>query len=282
MDNYSLPRRIWRIIYPVLIFLAIQIFVGLLVSVVVSVAFGLQAAFGGDAFDASALADAVTRYLGESAIMVLLASNLVSLAVFLPMWLAARKKSEPYMNRSPAALGLLVIGFFACFNIVQMFIFGVTDIMRFFPSYDEVVDVFEGGSILLQVVTVGVLAPVVEELLFRGLLMSRMKWLPAWAAVALQAVIFGAVHLNWFQSLYALLAGVLLGMVYVKYKSIILTMLAHIAYNLASVLLGEFMDDTVAMVVLLVCPVVTVVFGVLLLTRHRAVKRYAEPPLPMY
>ena len=44
-------------------------------------------------------------------------------------------------------------------------------------------------------ITAGVLAPIFEELLFRGLLLrSLLRRMPAWAAVVVSSVAFGVVH----------------------------------------------------------------------------------------
>ena len=274
MINYSLPRRIWRIIYPALLFLAIQFLVGALIVVFAAVAVIVQAVAGAAAgvTDAAVLMEVAMRLISENTIVIVFISNIATLSVFLPMWLITRSQAERYKRASPVVTGLLTAGFFAGFNIIQMVIFGLTDVMKYFPSYDEVNDVFAGGSFAMLVVSVGIAAPIVEELVFRGVLINRMKWLPVWAAVAIQGVLFGVVHLNLFQSLYAAIAGVLLGLVYVKYRSIIIAIIGHMAYNLASVLLGEFLTEDNAVIVLLVCPVVTVVCAVLLIRRGGAVR----------
>ena len=239
MKEFSLPRRIWRIVYPVLIFIAIQFVAIFLVSVFLAAALMVRDIISGAAaIDEAAVTEAITMFLTEHSVLVLLAANIASFAVFIPMWLITRKQAEPYFNENPMTVVLLIAGFFIGFNIVQMIIFGLTDITRFFPSYEEVSETLTGGSIMMQVVTVGFAAPIAEELLFRGILINRMKWLPVWAAVLVQALMFSLVHMNLFQSLYAFLAGVLLGIAYVKYRSIVAAIAGHIAFNLSSVLLG--------------------------------------------
>jgi membrane protease YdiL (CAAX protease family) len=49
---------------------------------------------------------------------------------------------------------------------------------------------------VLVIVAVAVGAPIIEEMLFRGVLLSTLRRrLPAWAAVAMSAVVFAAIHL---------------------------------------------------------------------------------------
>ena len=279
MDSYSLPRRIWRIIYPVLIFFGIQVVVGLFGGIILAFYFIFTSIISGAAqFDVAMLLDNVTRYITSNIIVVVLITNVASFAVFLPIWLSTRKRLEPYENKLTVVVGILVFGFFAGYNIIQMVIFGVLDVERFFPSYSEIEDVVTSGSLAMQILSVGLAAPVVEELVFRGILMNRMKWLPAWASVLIQAMIFGAIHMNWFQSLYAFLAGILLGLVYMKYRSITIAITGHIAFNMASVVLGEFLTEDNALVVLIICPVVMVACGTLLIARPGARKKAAALP----
>ena len=274
MDNYSLPRRIWRIIYPVLIFVGIQLVISILVSICATVAFTARGILSGaSGFDPAALTDAVTRFVKENAITVVFAANIVSYSVFFPIWLRTRDRAVPYNNKNPVFLGILVIGFFAGFNVVLMWIFGLTDIIKYFPSYDDVAEVFTSGSLIMQIIAAGIAAPVVEELLFRGILINRMKWLPAWSSVFIQALLFGVVHFNWFQSIYAFLAGILLGLIYVKYRSIILTIIGHIAFNLVSVILSEFLTERTAVVIVLLCPIITAACGITLIVRSKSTQK---------
>lgn len=273
MDEFSLPRRIWRIAYPILIFLGIQLVIGLAVGVCLAIAFTIQEAISGAAaLDAAAVMEGVTRFLTENAILIMLIANLVAFTVFFPMWLKTRKRIEPYKNKTTIAIGILVFGFFFCFNVVQIWIFGLVDITRFFPAYNEIEEVFSSGSLAIQIVTVGIAAPVVEELLFRGVLINRMRWLPVWASVFIQALLFGVVHLNWFQSIYAFIDGILLGLIYIKYRSVIMTITGHMAFNLASVLLGEFLTEQTAPYILLGCPGIVLACGVMLAVIPRARK----------
>ena len=248
---YSLPHRIWRIIYPLLIFLGIQLAVSMAFGFATTFALVFQAMLSHTAaLDDAQIRDVLLRMLGQNVMTTVLVSNALSLAVFIPMWMRTRKTLESCANNKPWLSALLTIGFFAGFNIVQMFIFSVTDVMKYFPSYDGVNEYLSGGSLLLQGLAVGVSAPVVEELVFRGIMMGRMKWLPLWASILIQGALFGVAHMNLFQGLYAFLAGVLLALLYAKYRSIILAILGHMAYNFISIVLGEFVtEDTTAVLV---------------------------------
>jgi uncharacterized protein len=68
-----------------------------------------------------------------------------------------------------------------------------------------------------------IMAPVTEELFFRGLILRRlMSGYPAWPAIWTSALLFMAFHLNPWQFPIALLAGLLLGWVYARTRSLLL------------------------------------------------------------
>lgn len=88
----------------------------------------------------------------------------------------------------------------------------------------------ETGLIPALAVVAG--APLAEELVFRGVIQSRLeRAMPVWIAIVLQAVLFGFIHGTPVQIGYAFLMGLLFG--YIRYRtgSILPTIAAHAAFN---------------------------------------------------
>lgn len=82
------------------------------------------------------------------------------------------------------------------------------------------------------------LAPIVEELLFRGLLLPALaRWLNSqWKAVLLTGFVFGAIHFPLFHNIPALIVfGTILGYVYVRTRSLTLVILIHFIFNAKSI-----------------------------------------------
>ncbi|MDO4556223.1 MAG: CPBP family intramembrane metalloprotease [Lachnospiraceae bacterium] len=76
------------------------------------------------------------------------------------------------------------------------------------------------------------MAPVFEELIFRGFLLRRaLRWRSVAAAVVLTAGFFGLLHMSVVQGLSAMAAGVVLCLLFVWKRSIGLCILAHSFYN---------------------------------------------------
>lgn len=88
------------------------------------------------------------------------------------------------------------------------------------------------GSDALSLVSLTVLAPVNEELLFRGLILAGFTGrYPAVPAVVASAGIFALFHLNPYQYFAALLMGIILAWLFLRTRSLGACMLAHALYN---------------------------------------------------
>lgn len=76
------------------------------------------------------------------------------------------------------------------------------------------------------------IAPLFEELIFRGLIMKRaLRWCSTGASVLMTAVLFGVLHLSIVQGISAAAAGIVLCVFYGRRKSVGLNILAHSIYN---------------------------------------------------
>jgi membrane protease YdiL (CAAX protease family) len=77
-----------------------------------------------------------------------------------------------------------------------------------------------------------IVAPLMEELLFRGLLLPGLERRHgAGPAVLVSALLFGLVHLDWSGSLYAFVAGLLLGALRLRVGSLWPCVTLHAAVN---------------------------------------------------
>jgi membrane protease YdiL (CAAX protease family) len=83
-----------------------------------------------------------------------------------------------------------------------------------------------------------ILAPIVEEVLFRGLLQNALAHkLPIWAAIGISALLFGAVHFDYYAFPVLAIMGVIFGVLYHLTGSLRVTILAHLINNSAALLL---------------------------------------------
>lgn len=94
-------------------------------------------------------------------------------------------------------------------------------------------------------IVVGLLAPLVEEVVFRGaILRSLLKWSRNhWVAIAVSAVLFAVVHGNPAQMPHAFLVGLLLGWMYYRTDSIVPGVAYHWVNNSIAYVLYNIMPD---------------------------------------
>ena len=93
------------------------------------------------------------------------------------------------------------------------------------------------APIFVQVVVVGIIIPVAEEMMFRGVLYRRYRETKGFYYAALwSSVFFSVTHLTMIQTVYAFLLGILLCYVYEKYGSVKAAIGLHICLNTGSIL----------------------------------------------
>ncbi len=104
-------------------------------------------------------------------------------------------------------------------------------------SYEEMsYSSFDAYDVTLAVISTAVLAPVLEEIVFRGYMLNRLlKVFEERKAVGIVSILFALCHINVFWGLYGLLMGYLLARVSIRQDNIIYSMAMHIGFNLPSV-----------------------------------------------
>lgn len=95
------------------------------------------------------------------------------------------------------------------------------------------------SGVLVQLIGIGILAPVMEEYLFRGLVYRRLKLhLPGWAAVLLGAGIFAVYHGNMPQILFAFPMALIMIWSYERWETLAAPIVFHMAANISTILLN--------------------------------------------
>lgn len=105
--------------------------------------------------------------------------------------------------------------------------------------------VLEGGG--LTMFTVIVLAPLLEEMLFRGVIQeSASRFYGPLAGVLIASAIFAIVHPNPQQIINAFFSGLILGYIYYRTRSLIPVIVIHAVNNaIAYILIRQFPDKIV-------------------------------------
>ena len=154
--------------------------------------------------------------------------GLANLVTILAVWGIFRRSAR--MDGASAALGwkdhlLALVG--CCFGVVALdFCAEILDLP------DMMVDIFiKLGSDPWGIVSIAIIGPVAEEVLFRWGIMRHYMPGGAWRAILISALAFGIIHMNPAQVPFAAAMGVMLGILYWRSGSIAWPIALHILNN---------------------------------------------------
>ncbi len=137
--------------------------------------------------------------------------------------------------------GLFILLTAVCLNVAFNNIISLTPLKEWSASYGELEMSIYSASLFWQIVSAGILAPILEEIVFRGILFSNYRTVVgAWPSIIISAVIFGLMHYNLVQFVYAFLLGVFFAYLAEKTGELWPCILAHIVANLYSLLATKF------------------------------------------
>lgn len=162
-------------------------------------------------------------------------------------------------------------------------------------------DVVDGmiGSVnpWISLLCAGIIGPVAEELFFRKAMIDRLSGFHPADAIVYSALLFGLVHGNLTQFLYAFPLGLLLGFVYYRTQNIGHTILLHVAVNLLGGIVPQVINlmeeagagnnvlkliASLATALYSVMTIVLCVFGIIHLIRRRRQFFTIRPELPRF
>jgi len=112
-----------------------------------------------------------------------------------------------------------------------------------------------GKSIIAFIAAIFIIAPVTEEFVFRGLIMTKLRSVfGAFSAIFISAVLFGLIHLmtgSIITGIHALLGGLIFGLAYEKSGSLFAAVAAHICGNLGGMIpdLLRGLENTVQLII---------------------------------
>ena len=107
-------------------------------------------------------------------------------------------------------------------------------------AQNPVTTVIESTPLWATILFVVILAPILEELLFRKILCKRLLLLGEGYAIIIPSAIFALCHGNFFQIFYAFTLGCFFSFIYVRTGKLHYTILYHMAINLLGTVISPF------------------------------------------
>lgn len=129
---------------------------------------------------------------------------------------------------------LIILGI--CFSITfNLFLYSINKLYYFTNLFDNT-----NTSIIVALITTGILGPILEEIVFRGIVYEKLKKLFPTMSIWITGLLFGLFHGNIIQFIYAFIFNIILIKFYEKYKSIYAPIIIHISANSGLILLLPF------------------------------------------
>ena len=168
---------------------------------------------------------------------------LTVLIIWLILFLRKKTLSSVIKKRRLDFKDIISALFFAYgLNVLATAIISIPALSDFIPSYESTMESIVIGDLFTMFLIVGLLAPAFEELFFRGIVFGELKDAGSFLfANIIQSVLFGVMHMNIIQGLYAAVVGFILGFIYYKTKNLYLTILTHIVFNASNILVTEYL-----------------------------------------
>ncbi len=182
-------------------------------------------------------------YIGEVE-MYPIRDNLAGLiampiAIFFILWRMKKRKiplselGSLEIERKPIYLSIFLLALFLIFEELYFYLLGI-------EMPESFIEFMLAEPILLGFISVVIVAPIIEEFLFRGFLHSQLRrsFLKDWGAIAVTSLVWTAIHFQYEIGIlfFLFLFGLFLGFLRLKYGSLIIPIVLHVINNLLSFL----------------------------------------------
>lgn len=158
-------------------------------------------------------------------------------------WFCSFQK-PPIINRYKPGRTLIVC-LLMLISYRLIYNFGISHIFDFSRNSSVVTSTFNElfNFKILALITVLLVSPVYEEVIFRGLILNALRKRHSEVlSIVISAVLFSIVHLNLVQCVNTFLIGLILGLIYVKTESLYIVIFAHIFHNMLALKLPIFIN----------------------------------------
>ncbi|MBQ8551550.1 MAG: CPBP family intramembrane metalloprotease [Clostridia bacterium] len=224
------------------------------------------AVYGSDADIQTLIVEFSLKY----AVHMTLVSNILTLVTYIVIFRMRKKKfcTEVGLTKLHPVNGILTVVLGISVNVLVTVIFSLIPFPNeWWEQYDSLSSTISDSAAWISMLSSVIAAPIVEEVVLRGLFYSRLKrGMPMFAAMLISSWIFGLIHGAIIWMMYASLMGVLICWIYEKYRSLTAAILFHFGFNLCGFVLGYM--ETIPDIVVILLSVLSV--GLIVYIQHTA------------
>ncbi len=227
------------------VYFFIQIFVSIVFSTGLSVKMTMEKIDAGEVIDTVEMTERLEAEIMNSAMLMTFLAGILVLFVFWIIFCIRKKKfmNEVCIYPIPIKSIVPIIFMAGCFNVITSVIISIFPWpqawMESYAQSSSAVD-----SSLSAWLTAVVMAPVLEEIVFRGLVYTRLKeGLPRVMAAIMTSLLFGVVHGTIIWAIYTFIFSMILIWIFEKFQSLTAGILLHLGYNLSGMALSLIPEE---------------------------------------
>ncbi|MBQ8214620.1 MAG: CPBP family intramembrane metalloprotease [Clostridia bacterium] len=148
--------------------------------------------------------------------------------------IADAKAPEKKSMKFPVWLGLLAICFALTYagNMIGATVNSIIGALTGEPVANELEELTTNTPLWANLLFMGILAPIMEEIFFRKLVIDRLTVFGDLPAILISGILFGLIHGNFGQFFYAAMMGIVFGFIYLRTGKLRYSIALHMAINL--------------------------------------------------
>ncbi len=224
------------------------------------------------------------NFLSDNPNMVYVFVALAEIVIFGTVFLLITrrdKKDRPPLMRAEK-IGIITTAAFGISGISLIWLIAVEKVSSMIPalqkiseSFNKNMDSINKGSYVWLIVAACVVGPVLEELIFRGVIFNLLKktFRSPLPAILISGIAFGVWHGNLVQSVYAIITGIVLALVYEKTNDIKYPILIHVLNNALSALPSGTQNTSIPFIIDIIC--ILMIIPAFIIIRHALFRKRA-------
>lgn len=170
-------------------------------------------------------------------------------------------------------LCLISYSLMCIFNFLTNFFIILLSTIKGSEVINPLEELLEGSNFILTIIFAGILSPIIEEMMFRGVMLNKLRRYGDKVAIITTAILFGLFHANFSQFFYAVALGMIFAYVTLKTGTIKYSIILHIVVNMmGGVILPAVIGDgsnIVAVGCVGLALLAIVIVGLVLLIKNR-------------
>ena len=175
----------------------------------------------------------LTNYINDNTIWIILIVALI----FIPLLIIKYKKIKPKFNlKSNKNIIYVILVGISISILLNLIIININKIF----NIDN--NMLNNKYLIQTIIASGIIGPIIEELLFRGIMFNKIKTFNTInISVLITTLIFAFFHDTITQMLYAFIVGYICIKIYIEYDSLLFPILFHMSCNIIVPILNNYL-----------------------------------------